>query len=426
MTALNYRTRQAPSKGGTLNRIALFGLFYSAAFAFFYIEPVKLGPINFASFWKIVAFAFVFILVIMLRRYQFIPKVALFGILFAGVSLLNPSLFMAPAETVSEALKYLYVPLIFTVLYGLHRKHNFTSETLLYFATHVSIFIAISGIPFVVGALEPIASKGGYDLSIFGLEGIGFNGIFFHSHGASIVMGTAAIVLIWAAKHSSKPSASAFFVFLAVFALYCVVQTYARTGYALAAFGVVLVIYYPFRAVKLLAITPLAIIAVFFTASAVIDNEALMMRLQGKNIYTIASGSGDLTSGRTRFWVGAVDSFVDSPPREWAFGAGPYLGKERMRERVNLRISAHNDFINALLFSGIVGLVLYLVFTFYLIRVAWRVRRNPLAGDLTIALVGSYLVQMVLQGERMFLSELILVLVIFGAAIGSGSISKET
>lgn len=419
MIAMDSRIRRAPKKKARLKNIVFYGLSYPFAFLFFYLEPVNLGPINFASLWKVAALGAVFILVSLVPRYQMVPKVALLGILFSGLTLINPSLVADPIGTSVYALKYLYIPAIFIVLYGLHRKRKFTPNKLLRLATHVSIFISLSGIPFAAGILDSLSSKG-YDLSLFGLEGSGFTGIFFNSHVASISMGTAAIVLIWNAKKSDNFLTLAFFILLAAFASYCVFQTFARTGYALAAFGIAIIIFFPFRALKLLAIAPLAAIAIFFTASIVIDNDLLMMRLQGQNIYTIASGAagGDVTSGRTRFWAAAVDLFVNSPPEEWPLGPGQYYGMNRMQERVNMRISAHNDFFNALLFSGLIGFLSFVAYTFSLVQVSWSVRKNKLAGNLVIALVASYLVQMLVQGERVFFSELIMVLVIFSATVG--------
>ncbi|MGP3699605.1 O-antigen ligase family protein [Rhodobacter sp. NSM] len=341
--------------------------------------------------------------------------------MYSAASVVNPSVIIEPVETCSEAIKYLYIPAIFIALYGLHRKRHLAPDAVLRFATHVSVFISLSGIPFVLGVLDPI-SAGGYELSLFGIDGRGFNGIFFHSHGAAITMGTSAIVLIWAAKRSNGLASSAFLVLLAIFALYCTFQTYARTGYAMAALGLLIVILLPFNVIRFMAIMPLAAVTIFFAAGAILDNEALLMRLQGQNIYTIASGSGgDLSSGRIRFWAAGIDSFWDSPPEEWLFGAGPYYGKERMLERVNLRISTHNSFFNALLYSGILGLGIFLTYTLSLVRMAWRGRRDHLAGNLVIALTGAYLAQLTLQGERAFLPELLLVLAIFSATIRSKS-----
>lgn len=397
---------------------------YATAFALFYFEPVAIGPFNVASIWKVVAIGICFTMIVLVPRYQRIPAVALLGFLFSLVSIINPSLMTDSAETIGYALKYLYIPLMFVMLYGFHRKFKFNSKVLLSFSTHVSTFIALSGVPFVAGVLEPIAS-GGYDLSLFGLEGRGFNGIFFNAHGASIAMATAAIHLTWAAKNSKAAYSVMLFVALATFALYCVYSTFARTGYAMAACGIAIVVYMPFRFWKLIFLTPLIIIGGFIAASVVLDDEVLVMRIVGENIHTIESGAGaDLSSGRARFWAAAVDAYKENPS-EWLFGAGPDLGKERMQQRVNLRISSHNDVFNALLFSGGVGLLIYLAYTFALMQTAWSVRRAHRAGDLVWALTVAYLLQLLLQGERVLLSELLLVLAIFSAKIETNNNQRK-
>lgn len=381
------------------------------------MEPINLGAFNFATLWKAIAIVVALAMMLTIRRYQLAPPFVVFGLLFSAISLLNPSIAADPIGTIAYAMKYMYLPLAFLVLLGIHRRRRFHSQTLVRWSSHLAIFTALSGLPFIVGVIEPI-SDGGYDLGLFGIEGFGFTGLFFHSHSASIAMATAAIHLVWNAKQSSRWLHKIIFLHLVALALYCLFATFARTGYALAIVGICIVAFVPFKPIKALIYAPLFLIGLLVVGSVLLDNNVIRMRLLGENIHTIASGvESDLGSGRLRFWNAASEIFQESTFLEKFLGIGPYFAQEAMQEKVNLRISAHNDFFNALMFSGALGFSVFIGYTLLLLRMAWTARFEPALGALVLSLTGSYLVQMILQGERVLISELMLVMVLFAAKV---------
>jgi hypothetical protein len=389
---------------------------YTATFILLYFEPVSIGPLNFASAWKIFAFLVIGILVVSYRSFQRVSSIVGLGALVFLSSLANPSLLLAPLETLSDSLKLLYIPAFFVALEGVRRKYGYTRDTLKRLTVHVAVFVVLSGVPFILGFLQPLSA--GYDLSLFGLPGRGYTGVFLTSHGASIVTSTAAIVLVWAGMNARNYFVSAIYFALVALALYLVLQTFARTGYAIAAVGIIVVLLIPFRMRTMTIVMPVTVVATAFAYDYLRSDPAFSMRLQGQNVYTADSGGGELGSGRLRFWDASVDVFIESGPAGWVFGVGPVVARNEMSLMVSRAISAHNAFLNALMFYGLVGLTLYSVFVMKLIKYVWHIRRVKEVNSLAIALLAGYIVQLMVQGERTVLAELMLVLAICAGRVG--------
>lgn len=391
---------------------------FAVAFAFFYIEPVVIGPTNFASAWKVVALAVVMAWMVTDRRFRSRSAPVVLGTAYAFVACLNPSLLMDPVGTITFALKALYIPIVLVLMAGLRRSRNITPEGVLRFAKLTAVFVAISTVPFLAGFLEPI-SAGGYDLSLFGLQGSGFTGIFFSSHGASIVLSTAAVILAYSSKQARSFWLTGFYGALMLLSLYCVYDTFARTGYVMAALGLIITYGLPLRGWKILFLVPFSALVLIFAFEGLTENDSIMMRLRGENVYTLASGrGGDVTSGRLRFWAAAVESYWEGNPAELLTGVGEYRGTKMIEERARLRVGSHNEFVDSLLFAGVTGLILFVLFMFHLMRMARYAGRDGAAGTLATALFATYVAQMVLQGERVLLSEVMLVLVLVSGTLG--------
>lgn len=410
------RGRKQTTRGNPRTHLRTAMLF-ATAFGFFYMEPFPLGSTNFASAWKVVAFSVVLGWMVTDRRYRSASMPAVLGAAYALVACLNPSLLVDPVGTISYALKALYIPAIVVIVNGWRRSKGVTPEALLRFARSISVFTSMSTLPFLANVLEPISS-GGYDLSLFGVEGSGFAGIFFSSHGAAISLSFAAVILAHSAKHARSIWTAGFYAALLLISLYCVYITYARTGYVLVAMGLIIIFGLPLRFWKVIFLAPLAGLALIFVAESMVENEVLMMRLSGENVYTLArGGTGDVTSGRFRFWAAAVDSYWEGSPVELLTGVGEHKGKELIGERVRLQVSSHNEFVDSLLFAGFVGLLLFVLFMFHLMRMALYAGKDKTAGNLALALFAIYSLQMVLQGERVLLPELMMVLVLVSGVL---------
>lgn len=88
----------------------------------------------------------------------------------------------------------------------------------------------------------------------------------------------------------------------------------------------------------------------------------IFIKLPSINKFLVQSSSGDITSGRSQFWMVDIQGFFDSNLLNKIIGNGfdyPYMLNFKTRGEY---IWAHNDIINLILSIGIIGLITYLFF----------------------------------------------------------------
>ncbi len=98
---------------------------------------------------------------------------------------------------------------------------------------------------------------------------------------------------------------------------------------------------------------------------------------------------GHLGSGRIAFWGIQLKGYLNSSPLELVFGKGfRYISVLTARE-YGMEIGGHNDYIELLLGSGLVGLFCFILFQGYLFKKALYVHRevDPLMGLLGLLLM---------------------------------------
>ena len=98
---------------------------------------------------------------------------------------------------------------------------------------------------------------------------------------------------------------------------------------------------------------------------------------------------GHLGSGRITFWGIQLKGYLNSSPLEMVLGKGfRYISVLTARE-YGMEIGGHNDYIELLLGSGLVGLICFILFQGYLFKKALYVHRkvDPLMGLLGILLM---------------------------------------
>jgi len=99
--------------------------------------------------------------------------------------------------------------------------------------------------------------------------------------------------------------------------------------------------------------------------------------------------SGHLGSGRITFWGIQLKGYLYSPPLELIFGKGfRYISVLTARE-YGMEIGGHNDYIELLLGSGLIGLICFIIFQGYLFKKTLYVYRkvDPLIGLLGLLLM---------------------------------------
>lgn len=400
-------------------------LFLKTAFGFtlffflFYLEPINIGNFSIAIIWKVGLMIVLFFGLLHKIGDARLNKLTAWGVLFGAIALLNESLFLDPVETISFAIKNLFIPIIYGFWLSRVDTHtNFTDQRLSLFLT-VSIFIVLSTIPFHLNLITPLSS--GYKLSLFDAsvqDVFGFVGIFQNAHGASVTITTATLTLLWFLPYCHNKPKFLFNVALIAIGALSVVLTLVRTGVAMLFIGVFVLLLVSRKRIHFLV--SLAIIVTTFVVGLYLfeTSDLFRMRVLGENIYTQQTlSTTQIGSGRTLFWETAMENYFSKPFVIQLFGSGPFQAKEDMLAKLGQRIYAHNGFVDILQFYGYIGLLAYLMMFSQIVKVVFSLKRSDPYFTLAILYLSSYLIQMLVQGERFFLADLLFALVLVGAKV---------
>lgn len=393
----------------SIKRISLFFCF----FLLFYLEALEVFGVKLAIIWKVFCvMTLLLVLSYFSLRTKKLSRLFSYSFLFFIVSLFNYSLFKEPVSTISESVKYLYVPIAFELIFWSMCFRRLTITHALKILEWIALFTVLSVFPFIFGFLEPLYT-GGYDLEIFGLSGkSGFLGVFPNSHSAAIAVGFSLIVLM--SLRVSGMSELRFPLFIVVVGIGClsIVMTYARTGYLVLLVGLYFAVVlsdFIHRKVWFTVAASLFFVFVFIVTINVSD--FFRMRFLGENIYTHGT-TLDITSGRFDFWFSALRNYIEQDFIGLLFGMGRDYSSQLLFEKFDILIHAHNGFINILQYHGALGFSLYCIVLYMTIRYSFACHVRPIR-NLSLSLLSAYMVQMFVQGERVFLSD-----VMFGIVIG--------
>lgn len=398
--------------------------FFLSFFFLFYVESLDIGGIKLAVIWKALLMAALVTYLIARIDVERFPRLLAWGGVFVVMAALNASLWIDPALTLSEALKNSYIPII--VIAGLSFASSQRRVKALWQGlTMGAQFVVWSAIPFLIGVLEPLGD--GYNLELFGADGSGYVGIFQNAHAAAISVATASVILFARYLEATKRGARYWLLASLILGLFVLYSTYVRTGYVMALAGLAAVYFRNAGSGR----TAWRFLFVFCGIgigiwAAFEYSEAFRMRLAGSNVFLEQSGwdPGLIGSGRLEFWKAALRNVFSQDIGMLLFGMGPSVAHELMYQQVGMRISAHNGFLDILQYHGIVGLVIFSLFFCELYRLGtWR-PGNP-SSALSWGLLVVYLVQMTVQGERVFLADALLSIAIVCAYRVSKALKGE-
>lgn len=388
-------------------------------FGLFYVEPIHVGPVTIAILWKSLLLSALFLLLFSRRGKIILHRLTAWGLLFVVACLLNESLFIDPAETISNAIKNAYIPIIFGFVFQTINKSARSIELSRSFMLRLCTFIVLSTIPFLLNIISPLST--GYDLSIFGealSEELGFVGIFQNSHGASITLMVASATLLWGLPYIQRNSTRFFYLAMVSVGSIASVLTFVRTGLAMLVGAAITMLVISRNRIHFYSALAIVMVAIWTGFYLFDTSETFRLRMLGLNIYSVQHDASltQISSGRVLYWTSALDRFFSAPFPEQILGFGPTLAKDYMLEAVGRRVYAHNGFIDVLQFSGYFGLVAYSMMMFQFFRILFALERsNPYFVLLAIHLT-TYLVGMLFQGERYFLADVLFALALAGAA----------
>jgi O-antigen ligase len=317
---------------------------------------------------------------------------------------------MNPIETISFAAKNLILPISYAYWFWRYGAQSDGRAKQMSLMRTVAVYVVISTVPFQLGMIAPITE--GYDMSLFEAEGAGFVGLFQTSHGAAISIATALLVIFHAIQAVKLTVSRAFLAGCALVGGYSLILTLARTGWVMLAFGLLAFAFYQrkysekFFGVLVLGSSLLTLLVLFNT------NDMFQMRILGLNAYTVntAVAGEEIDSGRTDFWRAALSNYITADPMTILFGYGPSEAKERMFDAVGRNIYAHNGFIDILQFYGIVGIAAFSGMFVSFVGIVRRVPPSDFLRPLSIAMLFAFVVQMMVQGERIFIADMLFTL----------------
>lgn len=388
-----------------MNKIIFHSLTFLLFFALFYFESLELGGIKIAIIWKILLIGLILIY-ISLSKSTKISKFIFWGYVYSIKNLFTISLFQHYASTITESIKSIIIPL-FAQYFGILIKHKNLYKKIVKINTTISIYILLSTLPFLFGLINPLTT--GYNLSIFGLEAFGFVGIFQRPASASFTIAFAIIVLSGNYKYTKTNNQKILYLILIVIGLYAELLTFTRSGYGMLLFSLFYIFMKDKRVYHYLKMLPIILIVLVGVVLFYQHSEAFQMRIIGKNLLQEQDNFNIniLMSGRLGFARSALYNWSQSGIGEIIFGLGKENSMLLMEESVGLKIYAHNGFIDVLQFNGIVGALIYVLFYSYLFLCIRKGKKKNTYVS-TVALFIAYTIGMLVQGEHIFITDVIL------------------
>lgn len=392
-----------------MNKIFFHSFSFLLFFTLFYFESIEIYSVKIAVIWKILLIGLIIIFILFSKPVK-ISKVIFWGYLYSIKNLFTISLFQYYYMTITESLKFLVIPL-FMHLLGVLMKYKHFYIRMYKIHITMSIYIILSTLPFLFGFIKPMTQ--GYRLDIFGLESIGFVGIFQVAHSASFAIAFAIIVLIGNYKYKKTNIQKTLYLILIIIGLFCELLTFVRTGFAM----IIAAFMYQFlrgkRTVYYLKMIPIVLVIIVSFVAFYQHSDVYRMRIRGSNIYTEQKqiNFNTIGSGRYGFAKAALDNWVHSGIYGVILGLGREKAMKLMKELYGFQIYAHNGFIDILQFNGLVGALIYIMF-YYFLYLSIKKGKKKVSYLTTMMLFVAYSVGMLFQGEHFFLVDLLLAITI--------------
>lgn len=378
----------------TLRHIFL-GLFLLLLFHF---ETISIGGVKISHLWKGLALLYIsFYLIKNNKIYLFI-----YGsyILVAIIQLLHIDLSNGFSTPIFKFIITLFFPLtgIFLLKYNAYQL----KYSLLYF----SFFFIASFIPYELGLIDSI--NDGYTLESFGSESSGLIGPYQSPHSASLTLASALVVIVFFWFEGSVKKRFLFPMFL--IGSYFLLITYVRTGLAMLIVGILPILYRFFKknAKSRIRIIFMGSFVTFLMAIQIFSNDALLNRITGNRTTSSEDTFETMGSGRGLIWLSSVSVYLNSSNTEKIIGMGELEQRKRIGYLTGMNISSHNGFLDLLLVNGIIGLILFLIFLYRVLKflLAHKSDYNSLAMSLFLL----YLTMCFFQGYSWINTALMLML----------------
>ncbi|WP_411893499.1 hypothetical protein [Winogradskyella sp. A2] len=225
-----------------------------------------------------------------------------------------------------------------------------------------------STLPFIFGlkSLNPVR-----DLEQFGLETNATTGLFYAISGASKVYVLATIVLFNSYKFFSNSIINKLFWFISVIlGTYFVYSSWTRTGWFLFIFALGFSFFYGGTLKRKFIAVLGTLILIFAIYSLYESNQAFRWRLSGGAVYRTNTelSIDQLAKARVPFIITALDNLKDEGLMGQFMGYGEQHTMDLFKNKTGMAIVSHNKTFEILEASGILGLLIFILFLFHLFR----------------------------------------------------------
>jgi len=323
--------------------------------ALLHFESLSIGPLKISHLWK--GLVLVFLMISYFRREKKQTFIYIPFFLIALLQLINVELIDNTMNAVVSFGIILIIPLfgVYIIKYPIEKLNN----ALLFLVS----FFVLSFVPYKIGVLESIGD--GYNLEQYGSDAFGLIGPFQTVHSASMTLGGAFLVILYLLMN--KAFNRIYLSILITLCFYFLVNTYVRTGMAMAAIGSIPIILY---FAKNQLSTRIRLIFVggimgLMISTWVMTNPILLNRITGQRIKSNEAESIEqIGSGRGHLWKYALEIYSEENFLEQIIGLGQTETLSRMQKKINNRVFPHNGFLQILLVNGLVGFVALIVFIY--------------------------------------------------------------
>jgi O-antigen ligase len=271
------------------------------------------------------------------------------------------------------------------------------------------VFIIVSCIPFLLGLIESYGEE--YNLTDFGVEEVGFCGLFHSSHSCAWVVTITLFNLFYLFNISLSIRKRYWIALLILIGFFVLYKTYVRTGYLMFFIGCLFFFKNKIVSVKKrLKYILWGIIFVVLGYSYLSQDDVLMSRLTDSRVYnTDQTDAERLGSGRLLFISISIDYWMQAPFMVQLFGYGQEMAIQNMEEKMGLKVFSHNGFVDAFVQNGLIGLLLLIV-----ILISFKKQINKIKGhsyyDVCNAIFFMYIAFQLVQGGYSFMFDFIIAL----------------
>lgn len=360
-------------------------------FALLYYEETQIGPIRISHLWKAILYLLILLLIFSrVSRKQKVDKFVFVGILLSISSLLHVNLSQLNIADVNFAIELMTIPIFFYVF-----RRYFTYEKLELVILFLSSFFIVSNLPFILGFLEQPGRLS--DIERYGvIGGYALSGLFFSISVSSKIFAISSVIIFGFKDVISEKFSFVTWFLLFMFSIYCVLFSFARTGWVIFIVGLFSLLFLGYRYdIKKFFILTLLILS----SSAIIINQyadALQNRFLKINVdqTSQAIDYNRMTSGRLSMVDSAFIVYKNMSFEEKFLG----VGNERTRSKIGLYhgsdLVPHNKILQILLQGGVTTLVIFVVYLFFLIKLCLKYFRNSPIGSLPVVLLIMYILAM--------------------------------